>query len=237
MKSETTASTEIPQPGDRDPGLSRRNELAAHSAATRLAVELERDGHLPDRAIGADREDRRRAVREVVAGRHVEPRRAPCAGRAARRRARARARPARGRSRRTRAGRSRRRGRRGSTPRAGRATPAGSGRPASRRRRARSSARTGAASATDPTTGKPSSVFARARRVEDRDDVLGAVANDTACGLAEVRVARPSLGEDQQPTRARHRAPAAFGGSCTPSTNSTPGHGSDASSRLPSRST
>ena len=57
---------------DRHPRLARRHELAADAAAARLAVELERHGHLPDRAVGADGEDRRRGVREVLARRHVE---------------------------------------------------------------------------------------------------------------------------------------------------------------------
>ena len=39
--------------GDRDPGLAGRDELAADPARLRLAVELERDRHLPDRAVGA----------------------------------------------------------------------------------------------------------------------------------------------------------------------------------------
>ena len=47
---------------DRHPRLARRHELAADAAAARLAVELERHGHLPDRAVGADGEDRRRGM-------------------------------------------------------------------------------------------------------------------------------------------------------------------------------
>ena len=52
-----------PPPRDRDPGLAGRDELALDATAARLGVELERDGHLPDRAVGADGEDdlRRRA--------------------------------------------------------------------------------------------------------------------------------------------------------------------------------
>ena len=61
-----------PPPRDRDPGLPRRDELTAHPAAPGFAVELEGDRHLPDRAVGADCEDRRRTVREVAAGRDVQ---------------------------------------------------------------------------------------------------------------------------------------------------------------------
>ena len=73
-------------------------------------------------------------------------------------------------------------------PAAARATPAGSGRPAWRRRRARSSARTRAPPR--PRHDRdPSSRLARALRVEDRDDRVGAVAHDAARGLPVVRVA------------------------------------------------
>ena len=78
-----------PPAGDRDPGLPGRDEDRSHPAPLRLAVELERDGHLPDRAVGADREDDPSpAVRgSRRSGRSA--RRAACAGRAARPRARA----------------------------------------------------------------------------------------------------------------------------------------------------
>ena len=74
---------------DRDPGLPGRDELAAPAAALRLAVELERHRHLPDRAVGADREDRRRAMRQVRAGRDVQARRRHAQVAQLRRRARA----------------------------------------------------------------------------------------------------------------------------------------------------
>ena len=61
-----------PPAGDRDPGLAGRHEHRSEAAALRLAVELERDGHLPDRAVGADREDDPRGELEVRAGRDVQ---------------------------------------------------------------------------------------------------------------------------------------------------------------------
>ena len=74
-KSATTASTEIPHPAIAIPVWPVGNELALEPAAPRLGVELERDGHLPDRAVGADREHDPRVVGEVAAGRRVEARR------------------------------------------------------------------------------------------------------------------------------------------------------------------
>ena len=44
-----------PPAGDRDPRLSRWRELARVAEPPRLGVELERDRHLPDRTVGADR--------------------------------------------------------------------------------------------------------------------------------------------------------------------------------------
>ena len=64
-----------PPPRDRDPGLAGRDELALDPTAARLGVELERDGHLPDRAVRADGEDDLRVVREVLARRDVQARR------------------------------------------------------------------------------------------------------------------------------------------------------------------
>ena len=61
--------------GDCDSGLARRHELRGDAAPPRLAVELQADGHLPDRAIGADRQDDRRRHLEVLAGRDVQVRR------------------------------------------------------------------------------------------------------------------------------------------------------------------
>src|SRR5207253_1910551 len=43
-----------PPAGDRHAGLPRRDELARETAAPRLRIELERDRHLPDRAVRAD---------------------------------------------------------------------------------------------------------------------------------------------------------------------------------------
>ena len=57
---------------DRDPGLPRRHEDRTQPALSRLAVELERHGHLADRAIGADREHDLRVELEVLAGRNVQ---------------------------------------------------------------------------------------------------------------------------------------------------------------------
>ena len=61
-----------PPAGDRDPGLPGRDEHAsARPRRARLEVELERDGHLPDRAVGADRQDdpRRRRRGSLRSGR------------------------------------------------------------------------------------------------------------------------------------------------------------------------
>src|SRR5579862_3216249 len=62
-----------PPPRDRDPRLTRRDELASHATPARFAIELERHRHLPDRAVGADGEDHARGMRQVLAGRDVEP--------------------------------------------------------------------------------------------------------------------------------------------------------------------
>ena len=78
-----------PPARDRDPGLAGRDERGGDAARSRLAVELERDGHLPDRAVGADGEHDLAPALEVRAGRHVRGPAAAGAGRAARRRARA----------------------------------------------------------------------------------------------------------------------------------------------------
>src|SRR6185503_15633240 len=58
-----------PPAGDHHARLSRRDEDRAQAAAPRLEVELTRDGHLPDRAVGPDGEDDGRVDREVLAGR------------------------------------------------------------------------------------------------------------------------------------------------------------------------
>ena len=178
MKSATTASTEIPQPAIAIPVWPVGTKTAREPAPPRLAVELERDGHLPDRAVGADREhDPSRATLEVLAGRDVQARPAACAGRAARRRAARRARPAPGRRQRTRAGRSRRRARRAIAVLQEQLAPGGREAAALRwrRRRARSSARSASASSTRADDRDAVLVVSPARsRVEDRDDRVGA---------------------------------------------------------------
>ena len=63
--------------GDHHPRLSRRDEDRPNTASPRLEVELARDGHLPDRAVGADGEDDRRVGAEVLTGGRGEVRRRP----------------------------------------------------------------------------------------------------------------------------------------------------------------
>ncbi len=77
--------------------------------------------------------------------------------------------------------------------------------------------------------------LARPRRVEQRDDGALPVREHAARGLPVVRVAREALSEYEQ--LLGHPRPGLSAGTCTPSRSSTPGHGSSASSRLPSRST
>ena len=194
MKSATTASTEIPSRRSRC-RLSRRHELGRDASPLRLAVELERDGHLPDRAVGADGQHDlapapRGSRRSARSGRA-----AACAGRAARRRARARARRARRRRSGTRAVRSRRRARSRCSSGSARGTPAGNGLPRSRRRRARSSDRSERlvhrADDREALLGLP-----RARGVEQRHDLLRRISHDAPRGLAVVRVAALALSED-----------------------------------------
>ena len=48
--------------GDRDARLAGRDEDRLEPAPARLEVELDRDRLLPDRAVGADREDDRRVA-------------------------------------------------------------------------------------------------------------------------------------------------------------------------------
>ena len=72
MKSATTASTEIPHPAIAIPVWPVGTNSLAIPRARAAGVELERDGHLPDRAVGADGEHDLRAVRQVLAGRRVE---------------------------------------------------------------------------------------------------------------------------------------------------------------------
>ena len=62
-----------PPARDRDAGLAGGHEHRLEPAPARSAVELERDGHLPDRAVGADGEHDVRVDLEVGAGRDAQP--------------------------------------------------------------------------------------------------------------------------------------------------------------------
>ena len=64
-----------PPAGDRDSGLAGGHEARLEPARLRGPVELERDGHLPDRAVRADREHVPGRLLEVGAGRDVQARR------------------------------------------------------------------------------------------------------------------------------------------------------------------
>ena len=61
-----------PPAGDRDPGLAGGDEAGCEPTRGRGPVELERDGHLPDRAVRADREHVLRRLLEVGTRGHVE---------------------------------------------------------------------------------------------------------------------------------------------------------------------
>src|SRR6266446_3448108 len=61
-----------PPPRDGDARLARRHEDRLLAASARLQVELERDRHLPDRAVGADREHDRAGDVEYLARRGGE---------------------------------------------------------------------------------------------------------------------------------------------------------------------
>src|SRR5919198_4514897 len=61
-----------PPARDRDSGLAGWHEDGLQAPAARLEVELERDGLLADRAVGADGEDNPRRDLEVLAGGHVQ---------------------------------------------------------------------------------------------------------------------------------------------------------------------
>ena len=185
-----------PTPRSRSPS-ARSARTPRRARAARLEVELDRDGLLADRAVRADGEDDLGVDLEVRAGRDVQP-----LGRLAE-------------VAQLDAVLARELGQLGvlgdelvqaaldvepgcdATSSAARARPAGSGRPASRRRRPRPSARTASASSTVPTIGMPSWCSRRPLRVEDRDDRIGAVADDPAHRLAVVRVVREALAEDE----------------------------------------
>ncbi len=66
-----------PPARDRDARLPGRNEQRALAAAARLEIELERDGHLSDRAVGADRQHDRPRYLEVRARRRRQVRGRP----------------------------------------------------------------------------------------------------------------------------------------------------------------
>ena len=72
MKSATAASTEMPQPAIAIPVWPVGTNSEATPRRSRLAVELQADRHLPDRAIRPDRQDDRRRHLEVLAGRDVQ---------------------------------------------------------------------------------------------------------------------------------------------------------------------
>src|SRR5262249_39082941 len=61
-----------PPAGDRDARLPGGNEDRPEAATLCLAVELQRDRHLPDRAVGADGEEDTGVESEIRAGRHVQ---------------------------------------------------------------------------------------------------------------------------------------------------------------------
>ena len=207
MKSATTASTEIPQPAIAIPVCPVGTNTEAIPRLAGLAVELERDGHLPDRAVRADGEHGLAGQLEVRAGRHIEVgRRPPQIGqRDAGRRARA---P-------TISGSSARNWCRPfsmSSPfrmqSRSRSRQAGGKRPpcvATPTRAVVGSQRQGRGDVRDDRHTLLR--LPRTRRVEDRDDVLAAVAQHPAHRLAVVRVAGEALGENQEPSRraSRHR--------------------------------
>src|SRR5262249_31608089 len=58
--------------GDGDPGLARRDEDGLEPATARFDVELDGDGLLADRAIGADRQDDLRVDLEALTGPDVQ---------------------------------------------------------------------------------------------------------------------------------------------------------------------
>ena len=225
MKSATTASTAMPQPAIAMPVWPVGTKTDATPRAPRLEVELERDRHLPDRAVGADGEhDRRRHLRGSRRSRS-RGRAAAGAGRAAPRRAVARARelvvvaeehvqavldvePVR---------------------------DAALQQVDPRRREASAlrgdaderGVRVEAERIVDRADDRDAvlRVARRARRVEDRDDVVAPVAKDASHRLPVVRVGAEALGEDEI-AASSDTEPRSSEGSCTPSTSSTPGHGS-----------
>src|SRR5215210_5380897 len=187
-----------PPTRDRDSGLAGRHELRRDAARAGGAVELERNGHLPDRTVGADREDDPRRHSKVCAGRDVE-----VAGRLAEV-AQLDAMPRR---------QLRELGIVGDelveavldvetlrdrrleqlAPLRRKATALR--RDADERGRRVEAQRVGDGG----DYGDPVVRLARVRRVEDRDDRIGAVVEDAARRLSVVRVRRAALSEDQVP--------------------------------------
>ena len=240
-KSATTASTEMPQPAIAIPVCPVGTNSERDPARAGLAVELERDRHLPDRAVRADGQHDRAVDLEVRAGRHVEAgRRAPEIA-SARRRCRRRARRAPGSSETNSCSpfsiaRPCREAARG----AARATRAGSGRPGSRPRRARPSGGTRSAASTsrddrDAAARSRPRVSSRGSRRRRRGG--SAAPRASSCRSAD-RAEKPSarirspprLSADTEPGLVA-RAPARR------RRRSRRGTGSSRSSRLPSRST
>src|SRR5439155_22987882 len=228
--------------GDRDPRLSRRDEDRCQAAPPRLEVELDRDGLLADRAVGADGQDDLRFELEVLSRRDVE------VGGGLAQIAELDVEP----------GRERRELRIvrdelvqpaldielaldaalqeispgcGKAPALGRDADDRDGRVEASRLVDRGD------------DGDPLVRLARSSGVEDRDDRIRAVADDPAERLPVVGVVRIPLGEDQDALLRAHAMdtdtprPGSADGTWTPSTSSTPGHGPSRRSRFPSRST
>ena len=206
MKSATTASTEIPQPAIAIPVCPVGTNLAEIPRALRLARELERDGHLPDRAVRPDRQHDVAGHLEVRSRRDFQiGRRAPQV---------AEGRPG-----------GRREGRKlrvvldelvqavvDPDPVAdafAQELPPGRREPAADRRDTdeRSVWREGHRGLDVAHDRHASLLLADPGRVEDDDDVVRAVAQHAVHRLGPVWIAREALGEDQQPSRSatRHR--------------------------------
>ena len=240
MKSATTASTAIPQPAIAIPVWPVGHELAAAPRGAGL-----RGRARARRSSSRSRSRSRRSGSSSRRGSGCAPvgTSSPAGGLAEVAQLDAvlarRARPARGRRRRTRAGRSRGRGP-ARTQSSSRSRHAGGKRPPCVA--TPTSAVVGSSGARRrpiSTTGKPSSVVPGvARRVEERDDVVGAVAHarrarscrSAGRPTAPRRGSSSLRGRDTEP-RARRRAAAHRRRTRRPAT------GRAASSRLPSRST
>ncbi len=196
-----------PPARDRDAGLTGRDELAADPARLRLAVQLERDRHLPDCTVGADHQDRRRAVCEVLARRDVE------AGRRLAEVAELDAVLAREGAQLLVGGEELVQAVLHVEPRADavleQRTPRRRKAAALRRDADQCDRRLELHRVGDRANEREAFVRYRiALRVEHADDVLRRVADDATCGLAEMRVVRAPLREDEQATRAQRRGPA-----------------------------